>query len=653
MQPKTIRQGRRDVPTHYLRPNHRTWSPPALISFDTETRWSYSGDNEVHDMRLWSARFSDRRPQRSKIMVEDDACGYQPEDFAVTVHKWTRDRRTVWMTAHNLNFDLCTTDLVAQLEWLGWELTDFAIDGKSPFLRLRQAEHHLTVFDSYSWLPAKLSDIGLAVGVTKPVLPANDDSDDEWFARCKGDVDILHTAMLRIMDWWDDNELGNWNVTGAASGWNAMRHIPTADKVLINADSEQNNADRKAIYGGRRYCYRHSAIPIGRYSDVDITKAYTVACRDLPLPVERIAHYPELPTDTRWLDSERYGLLAYCTIRCATPRYPVRHNGLVWYPTGTFRTYLAGPELREARDRGELVSIKSAWLHKLGNYMRPFATWCIDSQSDADTSTPDVCKMVLRNWGRSNAGKWAQRGFDTIKLGASPFTGLACSDAWDHDAGVPASILDYGGYRWITSASLEAENGYPAVLAWIESYVRVALNRAIDIIGPEHVICCDTDGLIIASEWIHKLALTADACAPFSLREKKVYSKIHVYGPQHLKLDKGQHMAGIPGSAEPTDDGRLWARTWPKLAWQIQNGRQRSYVRPVSYYRLSESYVPGWKLADGTVCAVQMTVNGAGDNHILSWRSTENRPVDATLVERQHTKLEALHDGKETVAART
>ena len=630
---------RRDVPVHYLRANESVWTPPALLCFDTETYSVVDGDRETHTMRLWVARFTDRRPPSGVQPRDDYAHGDSGEDFAHQVHAWCQRRKTIWAYAHNLHFDLCITDLVTNLGPLGWSVTDFAVDGQVPFIRFERGDQHLTVCDSWSWLPAKLADIGHAVGYRKPPLPKADDSHAAWLHRCRSDVAILSAAMLALMDWWDAAELGRWSITGGHAGWNAMRHIRAGRRVLVDPDPDKVAADRRAIYGGRRGQWRAGTLPPGRYAELDLERAYTTACRDLPLPCERLAAFDHLAVDHPFVTGQRYGIVAAVTIDTDTPRWPARIGRRVWYPTGRFTTTLAGPEIAEAARLGALVAIGPGHTHRLGYALRPWALWCLASQADTSGDVPDVAKITLRHWGHAVVGKWAQRGFERVRLGDAPTTGWGFIDGWNHHAGVKASIVDFAGSRWQVSASLESDNAYPAVLAFVESYVRVALGRALDALGPAYLVSCDTDGMLVNCTDTGRLAAATDAAAPFTLREKRAYRYVEAIGPQHTVLDGKRRFAGVPASAEDMPDGRLHAWLWPKLAWQIRHGRAGEFVRPSQTYRIGQTYAPGWVLTDGTVRAVEARDGPDGHPAIVPWPQTALAASGARLGPVQNPRL--------------
>lgn len=630
----------RKVPVHYLRPNHTSWTPPSVFSFDTETRSQMDGDTEVMTMRLWCARFTDRRTPKRTTPVDESDDGMFPEDIAIWIDKMCKRRRTVWGYAHNLGFDLTTTNLIDNLVQLHWEVTEFAVNSGAPFVRLRSGDNSLTLSDSWSWFQSPLEKVAEAMGMTKPPLPKEDDTIEQWLDRCRADTNILHDAMITLMDWWEANDLGRWNITGSASGHNAMRHVQTQQRILIRPDDDECDHDRTAIYGGKRFAWISGDATYGHFSEIDVEKAYTNTVRHYPLPSGRQCKFAGLPNDHRWIDDPRWGIIARTTIQTDKPDYPVRVANHVWYPVGTFTTTLASPDITAARKAGHLVSIGAGWLHHLNTALKPWADWCVKSMTDQSGATPDVAKLVHRMWGRSAIGKWAQRGFEVVAIGPSPGREYNHEDAWHHGKNVPASIVDFAGTRYQVAAVNQSDNAYPAILAFVESRVRVAINVAMSIVGGADMVACDTDGFICRSSALDALDTVNKAIAPLSVRPKRHFRRVRVVGPQHLELDRMRRRAGIPGSAEPGPDGKLHAWTWPKMAWQLANGRPGAYIRPHQSYTVAGTYAPGWVLADGSVVPVEMRLDAAGGNEMVPWPETRYALDGRTLGPDQNRHLE-------------
>lgn len=623
------------VPVHWLRPNHREWSPPQVITFDTETRVTRSETEEVHTLRVWAARLDVRRARRPTQLGTVTSWGRTGAQLAAQVDMWCAGQTVMWLYAHNLSFDLTTTRIVAELERLGWQVSDHAVSSDTPWLRMRKNRCVLTMADSWGWLRDGLEAIGPDVGVKKPRLPDWDDTDSAWRQRCEADTEILARAMLTLMDWWDREHLGSWALTGSSAGWNVMRHRMPPRSMLIVTDEDQVAADRAAVYGGRRQAFRHGPQPGGPFDLADFHRAYTVICRDHPLPVRRRGNFAGLEADSPVVCGDRYGIIAEVELETDSPRWPVRVAGRVAYPVGRFRTTLAGPEILEARRLGCLRSIGAGYLHELGTPMSDWAAWCLERQTAPDDEVPAVAKRALKHWGRAVPGKSAAHGWQKYDAGEALHGGWWYEPVYNAGHGAPGHLVELGGRALEVVQTNAGDNAYPAVLAFIESWTRVYLGRLIDAIGPAGVLSCDTDGLIAASGSGWEAAAAAADTGPLAVRHKATWQDLTIWGPQHYQSESVRRLAGIPRSARPNEAGELEAVLWPKLAWQMGQEAANGYVRPVQRYQVAESYVTGWVLDDGAVAPLHAVLCPCGRTVIVPWADTPASAAGAQLAAAQ------------------
>jgi len=671
------------APVHYLSSNDSSWTPTSVLTLDTETRIIQEYP-EIQELRCWHVR-ADYRLGKQRLAGEHvEGSGFTAADLAKRVSKWSSQYNETWLYAHNLNFDLTVTKLPLLLAGHGWVTTDMALDGNRPWMILENGIRKLVIADSYAVWPMPLSELASATGIIKPPLP-DDDTLETWLERCAADTLILHTALLTTMNWHDQNKLGRWALTGASTGWNTMRHLmpaktsrsarkkraeehlhpidPVSQPIVIDPSPDGRANDRLAIYGGRRETWRHGKLPAGTYHELDFERAYQTIMANNALPRKRGRWFDELPIDSRLIDDPacQWGIIAECEIETDSPRWPCRipvkpadpppaavpdstsppadPKTRVMYPVGKFTTVLAGPDIAEARRLGCLRAVHRGQVHQLGFAARPWATWSLAAQDD--TSTPAVVRLALKHQGRAVAGKWAARAWSKSVIGASTTYGWAYEDVFIQETQTRGAIIDLAGTKFLSVPGTDGDNAYPAVLAWIESYTRVALGRAIEALGAAVVIQCDTDGMIVDTTAMttadtmteaaagtgitHRgglretLAALSEKTAPLRLRAKTAYRNIEVVGPQHLTLDGRKRWSGVPGSATKQADGSYQAWTWPKLAWQMSQPDQRGYTRVVQTYRLAASYAPGWLLADGTVAAPEARLTADGRAELVPY----------------------------------
>lgn len=655
-----------DGQAHYLKPAGRTYTPAAVIFFDTETRQDQRELLEVHTLRLWEAQIVWRRDRRREGMHLTQT-GTDAESVAACIDAWASYGESTWLYAHNIGFDLTVTRLASYLGERGWVLSSrFAVGGDSMWAVLHKGPrektvtenragkkvtrtrtvwaHTLTLADSGSLFPGPLAQLGPHVGILKPDLPDDDDTDEAWAARCHADVDILRLAVLTMMDWWDATDLGHWTVTGAGNSWQTYKRTLTPKQMVIDHDPAILEIERQAVYGGRRDVFRTGHLPPGRYAEVDFTAAYPTVAASFPLPAKvacpisdqhrRLALHGRVPG----------GMLAEVTINTDVPRWPVRAMGRVFYPVGRFRTVLAAPDIQAAADAHALEQVHDGYLFTLTNHLRDWARTVLKWVNDKTGAIPGVVKIWAKLASRAVIGKFAQRGWTTLPFVGPPCEGWSVEQTSDLATGMRGVITGVNGDYWLSWADQRGEHERPAVLAWVEAHVRSRLGAV--IAGPygSGIMQCDTDGVMVSHTVLSHLAATMpdrwthgrpaaagtpevisawnDQAHPLQFREKTQFARAVVYGPQHVILDGKARFAGVPKGAWQTSDSTWAARLWPGLTWQTQHGVHDGYARPVQPYRVSGTYAAGWTLADGTTRPAEADKDIDGTTVLLPWKQT-------------------------------
>lgn len=655
----------RPVPVHYLRPNETEWSPRSVAFFDTESTLDDQGDRVLHTLRLWcgDAVRRDLAPDRQPPGQRQD--GRDGASLAQWLAGRCRGPYACWAYAHNLSYDLTTSRLLDHLADAGWSVSEFGVTDRNPWFRLGRGAKRLTLVDSWSWLPTALERIGELVGVRKPALPTWAADDAEWLVRCYGDVDVTRVAVLTLMDWWDTQGLGRWSITGASTGWNAMRHMSRRKSWLIRPDPDATSFERRAVRGGRRDVWRTGQLEQGPYAHLDVERAHATIAEHLLLPTRRLGHFDHLdPGDPVWTN-RAMGVIARCRVRCTAPHWPVRLTGNTWWPTGEFTTTLAGPELHAARERGELVSVGEGYRYRLGIALTTWARWANRLAAGATPDAPSVARLAAKSWGRSVIGKFAAHASTLRVEGVALTPTPTVEQAWSLGTHTRATIVDIGGQRYWVTHDLDGDDAFPAVLAWVESELRVRMLAAIDHLGASVVVSVDTDGVIVDlprailrhSAGPRRQGHPASAdylagrlcrqlsplVAPLVIRPTATYDRIVIDGPQNLTLGGQRRMAGVPRQAVEVAPKVYRAATWPKLRWQLTHGDPAGYIQPRVTYRPGGAYVRRWVTVTGQAVPPEARVDDQGVTHLLPWSTTGGGHGDLALAEVQHPVLTRLH----------
>ncbi len=627
---------------HNLRGNKVERSPHRLFVWDCETLPHPDDKREVHRLRCWAAEVvqrHDRRPKAPRAQVD---AGNAPESLVAYLEAACRASETVWAFAHNQSFDLAVTRLPLRLIERGWEITAHALTSSSPWARLARGSHRLVLADSTSWLPGPLASIGAQVGISKPELPDFEGPDEEWAWRCRQDVCILAQALTELMDWWDARKLGSWSITGPASGFNAMRHRPSPHKVVIDPDELARKIERQAIMGGRREVWRVGRQPWGDYREIDFRLAHATVAAHCPLPKRRSVAFDRMGLEDWRLTSDRWAPLAWCLVNAQAPRYPLEVQGRLFYPVGRFRTLLCGPEIAEAHRRSELLEVGPGYVYQLGQHMGEWGRWVLHELGEPQSETPEVARTAIKAWSRQVPGKWAARTGRLIHQGPALEAGWHLEHGRHHPSGAPVATLDMALTRQVVLQDQDADDCFPAVLAWIQSEVRLRLGRLVDQVGPERMLVCNTDGVICEAGAGFAEGFSPADFEPLVPRQKARHAWVDVISPQHVILPTERRLSGVPHSAEEVAERQYRWLTWPRLPSQIASGVQDGYVREPRTVDLSGVPVNRWVGPDGSCWPVVAEVGEDGAARLLPFLGDLTGAAPRGLRPAQHPVLQRL-----------
>ena len=648
--------------THWLRENAQERSPHRVLVVDTEALPVSSAPDARQELRLWCAKLRRRRGDRPKLPRTERYRGHTADELAELVDRLAKADRTLWLYTHNLNYDLALTALPVLLTDRGWRITEGALTTDDPWCRLSKGSRRLAIADSWSYLPAGLETIGLMLGLRKVALPEWDESEEAWWARCERDVDIADKALAQLMDWWDAGQYGNWSITGPATGWSSYRHRRPRPRVLIDPDPVARALEARAVTGGRRQVWRTGRLPNGLYADLDLATAHLVVMSERLLPMRRLRRFDQLEQDAHELHSTVLDVLAECEVETSSPRYPWDSGRGVFYPTGRFRSVLAGPEIRSALERGELRSIGQGYVYVLGSHMQAWARWLASLLAVESPDVPPMVRLAAKHWSRCVPGKWAGHSSEVIRRTPDPRPGWSVERGYLVDLHRSADFLRIGGELWTIARDEWADDAFPAILAWIQAHTRLAIGRLIDRLGPA-AVSANTDGVLADVAQValedggrigdtrlaptHQLQLLDELClawdplvAPFTVRIKAAASAVTVISPQHLILDRERRLAGIPNKAQSLGDGRFRFTQWPRLRVQLSRPAPAGYQTVRRTVNLDAIPPTGWLWTDGTVTPAQVEGGRLCPPPFFPWAPGPDPDLRLAARQRQHPLLQ-------------
>jgi hypothetical protein len=205
---------------------------------------------------------------------------------------------------------------------------------------------------------------------------------------------------------------------------------------------------------------------------------------------------------------------------------------------------------------------------------------------------------------------------------------------------VPLTILHLLGTQTWFYGDQDGDDAFPAVLAYIQSHVRLRLNRMIDALPPGSVVSCNTDGVIIRAQRTPDLDKLAALTWPLVPRVKARYRHVQVLGPNHIIVDGELRLSGIPQGAPMIEDLTWEWHTWPGLRRQVELAPEGGYLRPPRRVRLDAVPVTRWVLEDGRTVPPRAFTTVVAGSQLLPWHLTPSELRHERLRRPQHPTLE-------------
>lgn len=570
------------------------------------------------------------------------AKGEEPGQIADLVEEYSAHEKEVWVFAHNLAFDLTVSQLPAILAARGWSIDAYGMSKESNWWVLKRDGRKVIVADSWSWLPESLETLAHDIGRRKVPLPGADDSLEQFHKRCARDASILADLLVTVMDWWDENALGKWSITGAGCGWQAMRTKTGAKRMVVGPDGIRTKFEREAIYGGRKEVFQVGEINGEWCADYDFQGAYPTIAAHYRLPILPLSWHEAIPEDIARGDNPGVDFIARCQVVTERPVAPARIAGDVWWPVGRFNCTLTGPEARYAQSQGAQVTVGEGWTYKMDYALRPWAMWCLSLLHAPVTEVPALVRRMAKGWSRSVIGRFGGHTSQITTIRPAIGVGVRLTTGHNLDTGRPMEILTIGDRELTTEHDLDGSECFPAVLAFVEGHCRVALGEMIDSRRPCNVLQVNTDGW-----WERRVVRDAAYVVerppwPHTVIRKAIVSSVLILGPDHLRTPNERRLSGVPkGALGGGADEFVW-HDWPGMRWQWERNANGEYVRPHKALTTKASYARRWVLANGETVAIAAECDQDGTNYIEPWSMTPGRRNEDTLAEYQDERLSSL-----------
>jgi len=587
--------------SHVLARNEGTKIPQVCCFVDTESTAKPVGKSSKmrHTFRLGVATIVRREgglwTRRNVIRFK------KPGEFWKWLAGYESSRRPVWLFAHNAAFDITLLGF--------WDLLDrgaYSLDRQFPTARkhgrrkvkkprpwkgtvvsgdpptiicVRSERGTLRIVDTFNYFQTSLEKMGQDCKLPKLPFPDANATEQYWFDYCQRDVEVIERVMCGLLDRWEKQDCGNFQCTAAGLAWSAFRHHPKSVMPTVDHSEPHTSMARDAYYAGEVTAFYIGPVrpscgirdnpkfhnlqglnsrPIGPVVYLDCCGFHSWIMQQHFFPMRFLKVQRNLSLEKFALGCTYWQPIARVLIESDTHAYPFRGVAGTLFPTGSYWTNLAGPELFQAATRGHVRQIAAVAWYIPGKPFDGFIAdwWKMTQQAEQlhDASLIGLCKLV-RN---ALSGKIAQR---EVRWRDQP--GGPVKQPWGEWTEVNAQTKEVSrcralaGHRQVQSDHGEGKDACPAIGAYITSYGRCRMEEFRHVAGQENVLYQAADALLCTIRGYDRLEAAGHVGkrALGKLEEKWRSDDVTIFGPKDYVHDGQRVIAGVKEKAVPIADG--------------------------------------------------------------------------------------------------
>lgn len=490
--------------------------PSNLLFFDTEAQWDRENQYEAGQyQRLTIGVAIACRLEAGKV-TRRKVCRFRTiQEFWDFLISRLNPDRPLFAFGHNIGYDLGITGLPERLQSGEFRIFNSEKDTKftdklgqkkqrtEGFVCLDNPPVILQVFhttgwkttfvDTFNYWTMGLAKIGEMLGFPKTEIPLADRPIEEHFAYCENDAQIVEKAVLALIDWIREQNIGSFKYTAPSLAMGLFTKRFDQAKVETHQILPVRQLERKAYYGGRLELFYQGDVKESVY-ELDVTSLYPHVMKENPYPRKLIKYWTHA-THTHYV-TPALGPDHIATVKLKTRGpYPVNDPSIgTYYPQGEFWTTLAGPELELALERGEIIDVGEWAKYELADVFSGFVDYMWDYRRTMKIAKNEVYSTFAKLCMNGLYGKYGQMTngwIDRPDILPSGDFGVYISDSVDGNK--TEVFRNIGVCVQQFTGKMEHEKSFPAIAAFVTSNGRVGIEAIRNTAGKENVYYLVTD----------------------------------------------------------------------------------------------------------------------------------------------------------------
>lgn len=557
---------------HILKQTRGENRPSNVIFFDTETNTvPISEDERKLVLKLGVVQHC-QTIKGERLKPQKDLVFTTPGELWDFIDNRSYSKRTNYLVAHNLGFDLAVTDGFTHLYRRGWKLESFYSKGVTSIFRWSEGDRKLLGVDNTNLFPGKLELWGEIMKVPKLSVDFDTVSDCELIIYCQRDVEIMRRSWLTWLDFLDENRCGAFKMTVGSTAFNTWRHRYMTARVHIHDNPLALQLERDSYRGGRTEVLFQGTLTDRHFYYLDVNSMYGYVLSRYMYP---LGIYNALETDSisQLLKKlQNFAVVAQVDIETPEPWFPLKIDTHTCYPTGRFTTTLTTPELALCFQRGWIRGVHAMVWYRQGYLFSMFVKHFRDLRDtyerDGNRGYATICKLLTN----SLYGKFGQMGFEQTQIGKTDISDIWTMYCYDMESQEYFQQTALAGGVYEQRRTGESYHSFPAIAAHVTAYARMHLYRLLRMVPPGHAYYMDTDSIIVDQVGYYALASMVQPGKMGYLKVELESDDLTIHAPKDYKMGERVRVKGIRPDAVQIRESEFLQDQWFGLAGLIRRG---------------------------------------------------------------------------------
>lgn len=404
--------------------------------------------------------------------------------------------RKIELVAHNASFDLQVGNVMQWLNDNSLKVVFYYSQQTSIIIRAKDAKRSITITDSMNLFPMSLQQLGLSIGVHKGEIDFETCSEYELMQYCIQDCYVVAKGIESL----HKTTYSTWGLrpqlTLASTAMRVYHMYDVSHKLSPHLNPKIHRMEFLAYYGGRVEVFRQGVFNNQTLYKLDVNSLYPSVMYSGQFPTKLNTQLHNVKRKVLSEILEKNIGLADLTISVDKPQFPYRHQSGVQYPTGTFRTFLCGDELKQANVMDCIDDIHTLFIYDSDYIFREYVDNIYELKKQAAIQNNNGKREVYKRLLNSLYGKFAQLGYTSREVRNDTNQQYGQGKIVNMQTGlvVPYKVID--SRKYLLTHDRITRTTMPIISACVTSAARQLMWKYFMIAGLDNCYYSDTDSII-------------------------------------------------------------------------------------------------------------------------------------------------------------